>query len=266
MPTNGQGYGRDFWGVGPWGVAAPTGTFSVEDVFANSERTVRVTFTDPALAVGVLGDGDALNPASWAVTVGGTPLTLYTVRDVAGDGRQFELYSYEKFPGYPAQLVVDASAVLSASGGGLVGPGTATIDGAAQARPQPKEGPADLRNAQTAPGELSGVLVTGSGGGYETERGIPLLRKLIIRRLTTLPGEFFHLPGYGTELDAKLAVRDPGTLRARVERQVMMEPDVQSVRAAVTIQADGIVRVHLTVVRRADGEAFSFGTDLRVAQ
>lgn len=94
------------------------------------------------------------------------------------------------------------------------------------------------------------------GGDYDFDEGTTLLKKLIIRRLTTSPGEFFHLPAYGLGFRVKRPVspNDLPALQKKIEEQVLHEPDVASVKATLTMGANGILNIQVKVVTKPEGQ------------
>ena len=54
-------------------------------------------------------------------------------------------------------------------------------------------------------GAIGGSLRIGADGDYVADEGTELMKKLILRRLLTPKGAFFHLPDYGYGL----AVKEP---------------------------------------------------------
>lgn len=260
MPTNGEGYGLDYWGVGPWGVGAVTGTFSLESIFANSERTIRVTFTEPAMIGTPLKAGAGVNLATWSATADGVPLTILAVRAVDDAGRQFELYTLQKFPPVGSTLAVSFPTILDDAGSPLVGASSGTCAGARLPLRTPllnRIDTVDLANVAVNAVQASGVYPVMAGGDYLKQSGDALLAKLIYRRMMTVPGEFSHIPpenfGLGLRPKEVLLLNDVPALRAEVERQVMREPDVEDVRASVQIDDDGVVFIQVSARRRSTG-------------
>lgn len=270
MPTNGDGFGLDYWGVGPWGILPATGLFEVEGVFAVSERTIRVTLTSAALLGTPFREGAALNLDTWAVAIVGSsedPLLL-AVREVEdSEARQFELYTLNLLPRYPAQLTVSLPGLLSAALAPLTGPSSAQLDGAAKQQVTPRSNssnPADLRSERIA-GALAGTLVTTAGGDYQTESGDALLRKMVLRRLTTSRGAFKHLPNFGLGLRAKQALRGGGIndLRVAIEEEVRREPDVASVSALLSFTpSTSVLEVTLKIRRVSTGQDIELSEQL----
>jgi len=95
----------------------------------------------------------------------------------------------------------------------------------------------DLANCPAPSGSVvGGTLQIAAGGDYATDTGAALVKKLILRRLTTRPGEFFHLPDYGFGLKPKglLKTSDRATLKKQIAQQILLEPEVESVDVAIT--------------------------------
>lgn len=90
---------------------------------------------------------------------------------------------------------------------------------------------------------VSGTLTIDSGGDYASESGPAFVRKLILRRLTTKPGEFFHLPNYGLGLREKepLPVNNLRALAKAIEQQVALEPEVSAVKANLSYAANAAI-------------------------
>ena len=91
----------------------------------------------------------------------------------------------------------------------------------------------DVSNPQTYLGSPTpSTLQVSSSGDYAEDSGDTLLRKLVIRRLLTRPGGFFHLPDYGLGFDLKKPpplAGDVAKLKARIAAQVMLEPEAKGV-------------------------------------
>jgi hypothetical protein len=122
----------------------------------------------------------------------------------------------------------------------------------------------DLINFPAPRNPLGGTLQINTSGDYTTAQGRELLKKLIYRRLTTYPGEFFHLPRYGLGIVDK-GLSTPGNiikLRAEVERQATLEPEVERATASVTLSPDGTLLIKVLCVLRADGTTLDVGLQL----
>jgi len=254
-----SGWGSGGWGTSPWGGGSGGFVLSFVSALATSERTVFVMLSGEALALTPLTVGDALNPSTWQVEtldgLGATvrTLTVLATRPVLGN-LGFELYTLEKFDSYLVTHVVKSTTLLSATRV-LVGlPNSAEFPGVVADRSSLARQAPSLRDIQNHPHssqELSGAFNITAAGDYQTEEGVALLRKLIIRRLTTTPGEFFHLDpqnyGIGLRLKEPLTISDIPKLQVEVQRQVQLEPEVDAATARVTLNRQGILTIALRV-------------------
>ena len=106
-----------------------------------------------------------------------------------------------------------------------------------------------------------GTLQIEPGGDYASETGVPFLKKLILRRLVSKPGDFFHLPNYGVGLREKepLPTNDLRKLAKQIEMQVLMEPEVATVKATLSYAAAAaVLYVQLKVGVRQTGQQVAF--------
>lgn len=96
----------------------------------------------------------------------------------------------------------------------------------------------DLANVQSP--QLGGTNIGGVlsivGGDYALVDGEQLIRKLIIRRLLSTPGDFFHIPNYGCGIQVKQPLPGGGLVRlkASIARQLLLEPDITAVTVAIS--------------------------------
>ena len=106
---------------------------------------------------------------------------------------------------------------------------------------------------------IGGTLVINSAGDYELESGAPLLKKLIIRRLITKPGGFFHLPGYGVGIGTKelLPAANLIKLRADVLKQVRREKEVSKASVQLTLSTQNKLTI-IVKARTVTGENVDF--------
>lgn len=249
-----------YWGTywGGFGGAALTPA-----AWAVGERQVWVTFARPPLARSTITQGDALNPASWAVTRGDTGASLLVMGVRAVTSNTFEVYTLRKFGPFLVPHTVTANVVDALSLGGVSL--TRTFAGcvftpAAAVR----GGTVDVANPYFLGegGEPTAHLVVGSSGDYQHESGVPLWRKLAIRRITSLPSEFFHLSPttYGLGLRVKEV---PGAgrlaeLQAEMVQQLLREPEFERVGVRLRLTSDGALLVQLRVRIAVTGEVGEF--------
>lgn len=243
-----SGFGLDAWGLGLFGGSGAT-PMALQSAVATGDRTVLVGFTVAPLQNSSIGLGDALNPASWVLLrmdtlVSFSVMSVRKVSDVL-----FELMTLEKFGDALITHRIDASAITDPSGVPIANPKTEDWPGctAFKAALVPT-GDVDIASIQLSDTALAGVLrVSPSSGDYETESGVKLLQKLIIRRLTTSPGSFYHLPGYGLGIQTKepLLTSDLVSLKGEIERQVAREPEFAAVQAILTFKDNGELSLNI---------------------
>jgi len=267
------GYGLGSWGLGPWG--STPATVSLASVQVLDTNTVRVTLLGEARHGSGYILGDALDPRTWSLVRQdtGAAFTILAVRRVV-DG-VYDLRTLELLAEYRILHRVSTTALMSMSGAPLSPPTFLDFPGLAQADHHAglhasRPGDRDLA-APPTPGlasgasteSVGGALVITSGGDYAEEEGEALLRKLILRRLTTKKGEFKHLPEYGLGLDEKepVPLSDLALLKAEIEQQVMREPEVEDVNADLSLDtSSGVLYLSLRCTRRVTGQQFVVGT------
>ncbi len=241
------GWGTERWGVDGFGGLGPS--MSVVRATAISTHEVVVDFSKAPLDVTGFLPGDVRNPGSWTVTVPASGLQL----DVAGvtpyeHPLRWTVRTLQRFPDSLATVRVSAAGVRDAARAISMLPVTADFPGVTEfavSTPQQvsnsrTRGGRDLQNLpapQVSSTGLGGTLVI-KGGDYTLVSGVELARKLITRRLTATPGEFFHLPRYGVGLNVKQAIPGGGLVRLKqqIERQVLLEPDIVDVKVSLSQQ------------------------------
>jgi hypothetical protein len=265
------GWGFDPYGTSGFGAAAYTEGVSILTAVATTTKEVRVYLTDEPKHSSAVAPGDALNPATWSVQRldGPTYLNVASVVEYAPT-----VYGIQTMQALgPASVVHEVSSVtLQDAGGGIILPPrkaqfAGLIDEAAataQAKLAKRGAIArDVANPQAprgAPDVFGGTLVVGSSGDYDTVTGLELIKKLIIRRLTTREGEFFHLPNYGVTYKTKETIQ-PGSLRqlkASIERQILKEPEVSDASATIRLDANNVLTVAIKAITRPTGEQLQF--------
>lgn len=266
-------WGSGGWGISPWGGGAD-GSSGLVGALAIATRTVRVTAGAALRHIAPASIGDALNPASWAVVRldTGDAFTILTV--ATADGLVFDLSLLENLGPYQSLHRVFANALdknglpigipTQADFAGLAAAAAATPQAVSTARGL---GLRDIANPQASGnGWFGGTLQISAAGGYAAVEGPDLLRKLIIRRLTTSPGEFYHLPNYGLGLREKepIPIPDLTKLRREIERQIALEPEVDSAQVTLLVNPAGVVTVSLRVKTRQGGQ--NVGVDFQLPQ
>ncbi len=253
-----SGWGTGPWGTGPWGTGGSPDLFLVS-AFPTSERTVVVELSKAPRQVSVIGEGDALNPVSWTVTNQATGEDLIVLASrLFNQTFIFELYTLKKLGDHLSTQRVQSLTLRDTNDVLLISPTFIDFPGCKRAQiAATDDSLVDLRS-NTVEGDIAAAtLVTTSGGDYETHSGVELLRKLVIRRLVTDPGAFFHYdPSYGLGIAVKepLRITDLPTLKKAVERQVSREPEFERVRAQVGINPNGTISLVVRARLRASGK------------
>ncbi len=264
------GWGTGTWGTSPWGTGTGTGTaLSVSYAFASAQNRATVVLTAEPAHVSALAVGDALNPATWTLVRLDTGFS-YTILSVAYvNTTTYELTTLEPLGGLPVTHRVTAVGLVDTVGNAAVPPLTADFNGIqAQAggdAPTPDDDLVDLRYYHVSRNPIGGTLNIGSDGDYQVMGGVELVRKLIIRRLTTRPGEFFHLPTYGFPYSPKDVVRpvELAKLKASLREAILKEPEVADAGVAVTLNPSaGILTVQVMAQLQAAGETLEINTEL----
>jgi hypothetical protein len=246
-----------YWGGGFSGIA-----LQVLSAWPISERQLWVTVPLPPLAVSSIQPNDALNPASWHVVNSDTGQDLIVLGVQVISLNTFELYTLYKFGPLQQTHRVTASlrnAIdLSPSAVDLNFPGCyfspeASVPG----------GMVDIANPYFAAGgnSIGGTLRVGSNGDYVKSSGVDLLRKLVIRRLTTTPNEFFHMDpasyGVGLKLKESPTATTMPAMRTMIINQLVKEPEFSSVDVQLSLSTTGILVIVIRAVLALTGEPVS---------
>jgi hypothetical protein len=159
--------------------------------------------------------------------------------------------------------VTAADTILAADGSPLVAPKAADFYGMPSVVTQRDDlrPLVDLRNPQSDSKVVNGGLVVTTAGEYQLEQGLPLIRKLIVRRVTSALDSFYHLAGRGygegVQPAALYTASDLVLLRASLERAVLKEPEVEVARVSLTLQADGQLRIYVKAKLRRTNQQIS---------
>lgn len=260
-----SGYGIAPYGTGLFGYATPPPPMTFASVFAISDRVVQVKLTVEPLHSSTTGDGDAVNPSTWQISVPSTGRVLTPISVEMVDAFTYNILTLQTFA--PAQidmLLVTSSLkdtnqipfpTLSAPFKGALASNAASDEKRTAASGYALS---DIANKVTGLEDyVGGTLQISSGGDYVTETGPDLLKKLIVRRVISKPGDFFHLPKYGVGLREKepLPVVDLRKLAKAIEMQVAEEPEVAEVKASLAYAASsGILNIGLKARMRTTGQ------------
>ena len=239
MATTGWGTGT--WGTGSWSTGGP-GTLTIDRAVPLGPTSLRVFVSKELRALSSIATGDATNPRSWSVQRLDTNAFLTVLSaTVANDLLSADLQVLQKLSSWPQQVRVSGVGLLDKVGGLLGSPSSADAPGMEKSPPLlPTSQVEDLANPQFDTDlQVGGTLRVDGSGDYVRHAGVEFLRKLILRRLVTGRGGFFHLPDYGMGIQVKqpLTGSDLVKLQAEVQRQVLNEPEFLTARATLELDA-----------------------------
>lgn len=258
-----------------YGAATSGAGTSILKALAVSTRDVQVSLSGEPLRSSAFGSGDALNPATWSVQRLDTAVLLTPVNVVAISPLVYQITTLEEFGPVEVTHRISSSTLLDSAGNLLKPPRQADFAGvlnedavkSSSAAARQRGGASDLANypATVQLEGLGGTLRVSGGGDYVLVSGAELVRKLIMRRLVTRPGDFFHLPAYGIGVSNKEPVTGPalGRLRDEVVRQVKLEPEVQEASASLLLDSNGILTAQVRAKLRATGQAVDVTQELQ---
>lgn len=274
-------WGTGSYGTGPYGGSGGS-AISISGARAASTHSVIVSLSSAPQDEDPFKSGDVLNPQTWTVQhlVTLDFFTVIAVRQVVPPQKrgsfdpalfEYEVQLLEPLDNHLVQHQVKSLTLRSAAGVLITAPNSADFAGLVEeidpvAKTEQRRFPTrDLANpptpAESGEGGIGGTLRIDSDGDYTTVSGVELVKKLVLRRLFTKPGGFFHLPNYGFGLAIKEPVRggDVITLKADLERAMKLEPDID--RALATVQTDrrGILTLLLRFTLAGTGQEIKVG-------
>lgn len=262
MPTLLQGWGLSAWGTAldqvdgtpatdvvntsVWGLGVVSVLYIV-GAYPTTIRSLVVELSTPPRALSAGTTGDALNPSTWTVTKpDGVQLPVFAVR--RRSAQVFELLLGRPLGPEQGEVVHTITSV-----GLLAIPATSAMQvtqefaGLAEVvAVGTQDGVVDFANPPFPDGSrLGGTFLVDDSGGYAMDGGEEFLRKIIIRRLQTMPGEFFHMPDYGLGLRLKepLQAGDLLKLKRAADLQLLREPEFSEVRTSLVLAANGTLSI-----------------------
>jgi hypothetical protein len=266
------GWGLDPFGITPYGSNEAGVGIHVLSAVAIATNEVQVNLSGDVLASSSSGIGDALNPTTWLIQRLDNGEIFTPVEVVQLSPTSFGIFTLEPFGPASVQHQVSSSTLLDQSGNLIVPPRSAKFAGVvdlntvgnAALLANRRVASTDLANVQSpnnVESLIGGTLLIDASGDYTTVTGVELVKKLILRRLTTRPGGFFHLPAYGIGLKVKekIPITDLPKLKAEIERQTLLEPEVDTVAATVSQDVSGALTVIVKGTLKPTGEPFFLG-------
>jgi hypothetical protein len=218
--------------------------------------------------------GDALNPSTWPLARMDSGQLIPVAAVTQLSPTSVVLRTLLPLPPFTAQAALNADGLLDSLGNLFASPrlfvfaglteaaiSTPALEAASRTISQK-----DLQNipAPDVDGGISGTLAV-MGGDYVNQSGVDLLRKLIIRRIITTPGDFFHIPNYGVGLRVKepIPTGDLIKLKTLVATQIRLEPEVDDVVVGVA-QNQNQLTVTASVRVKATGQRLQVGASAMV--
>ena len=239
------------FGTSPYGTSSYGGgtVLSVLSCRATSTHTVLVELAAPPLAESAIGDGDALNPASWFVRLADLSFTFTVMAVRKVSLTEFELRTLEPLRNWLTVHEAGAPLLMRMSGGlRITAPRSATfrgvvVEGDRAVNPLHRY---DFANNPTGGSTVGGTLKVNSGGTYARDSGTSLVRKMVIRRILTMPGSFFSIPPEDFGADLRIGgLFNPSSLpqlKASLERELLKEPDTTEATVSLVYQ-QGVITI-----------------------
>lgn len=250
--------------------AAGIGT-SILAAVAISTNEVKVTLSGEPKHSSAFSSGDALNPNTWSIQRLDTTEFLHVIGVVPSNPLTYIVSTIEPFGSVLVTHRISSSTLLDAAGFTLKPPRNANFLGVldisvstAELKATKKRAVStDLYNAPAPkddPSRYGGTFIINASGDYQDMSGADLVRKLILRRLLSTPGDFFHLPAYGVGLRVKepISIGSLSSIKAEVERQVLRETEVETTQASLTLDtSSNSLTVQVRAKLKASGESIS---------
>lgn len=234
---------------------------AVVSIIQTTLNTVETVFDAEPVHVDPLDPVSATNPVNWSVTVtgapAGSPVRLIQAIEYVGDNTIRVSFDGPLIP--TAIYTIELSGVEGVDGEVLF-PTPVSETFVAYDKERGATEPLlsnaqsyDLANPQTpttaGSDQSLGTLQVTDEGDLENDTGRAALKKRILRRVSTVPGGFAHLPTYGVDLQEGKLIRstDLRRIQINVEKQVREEPGVVSVRVSIAQPSPGIIRLRIRV-------------------
>jgi len=264
------GYGYDDRGLLPYGDPVSSIGASIRKASAITTREVDVTVSNLVQDNSPFLDGDALNPATWVVQRLDTTDFLHVVNVTQVGELTYRLLCLEEFGSVTVTHRASSTLLKDVAGNLILAPHNADFLGlldenrtsSSKALATSSKSVQDLANPQfPSDNWFAGTLQLNAAGDYRLESGKELVRKLILRRLITTPGDFFHMPFYGIGLKVKepVPLANLGSLKTKIEQQCLEEREIEQVKATVTMASNGTLTVIIRATLKPTGETLEIG-------
>lgn len=258
-----------FGGIG--GVLDPGGFGTLPPTYAMAvgTNTVRVFLPFQPLYASESVPGDAKNLNTWTVENVPTGFDFTVTRVDQVTPVALDIHVLEAFSSRFVLHEVFATGLLLSAGGTFVPQPDLFFPGVLPAVAPTPFAPSlsDIANPQTPTDVgIAGTWVQASGGDYVNVSGEALVRKLIMRRISTPYGSFYHLPTYGCAVDPKQVLRtqDLRQVKRSMEQQILEEPEVEAIQVGIELTATNILNIVFAARLRQTGQTVtgSYKTNL----
>lgn len=232
-------WGLDFWGTDP--------NLLLEGAVAVNTHAVLVTCSRPLRITSSIATGDALNPGTWVASYSsdGAPMTPSFVEKVSE--RQVVITFREALRSWNNYHTI-GSTTLQADNNVLVSAPYSLLYRGVLPTTAVNEptGPFDLLTTDI----VGGSLKTNENGGYVRVYGVDLIRKMIFRRLTTMPGAYFYMSqeefGVGLKIKGLLRSSSLLQLQREIKDEILQEPGTVDAKVALTL-GSGVLSIFARV-------------------
>lgn len=247
-------FGLGSWGLDVWGVSPE---LTIESAVAWTTHTVVVTLSRPCMLESVLGEGDGLNPRTWTVRRDDSSYVWTVVGCTKVTDRRIALHLRTPLQSWNREHVVVSTTLRSTASVLVSAPYEVSFRGVlpTTAVNEPA-GRFDLMSTDIN----AGGLRTTEAGAYARVFGDDVIRKMVLRRLTTSPGAYFHIPPaeFGRDLKAKEPLRTSSllALKTSIEQEIVREPGVVEAKAALSL-SNGLLSINVKI--QTDSQTFDVG-------
>lgn len=238
-------WGLGMWGLDVWGTD-PNLYFS--SAVAVTTHSVLVTLSNDAVSDSPIAPGDALNPRSWEVSRTDNSYTWTVIGVLEYAARRYQLFLRTALQSVNRAHKVRSTTLRTPAGLLISAPYEVNFWGVfpTTAINEPV-GPSDFLTTDV----LYGGLQTTEAGSYARIWGDDVIKKMVYRRLTTMPGSYFHIPegDFGVGLKIKEPIRGSSlpALKVRIEMELLKEPGVIGAKVGLESIAGGGLTIRAKV-------------------
>jgi len=234
-----------------WPLARP----HIENAYQVSEHVIRVEFSADVKQIDDLAANDALNPENWSVVdYLGEDAAVLTVVSVSSDTVDVRLVRAPAPRFWNSTITASLSIVEAVTLLSISIPNTFVVPGIAPAINRFLEAQAKVMPfrdlADGIFGSTARAIPVGDDGDYVLAPTQDTIRKMVLRILSTVVGEFAFNPGFGAAPRIKSLARQSAVenIVASAKRQILALPWISDTVITVTAGDEGITRIHAKVL------------------